>query len=101
LLLLIGVACVPQTSAPPRLSATGVVIAADGPSAAQVDRFTIRTAEGQSIEFTVGVLEQIGGGLPAPHLREHLVSGVPITVDYKVSLEDGAKVAIRYIDAIQ
>jgi hypothetical protein len=77
------------------------VISADGPSAAQVDRFTLRTVDGEVLEFTVGTLEQIGGGLPAPHLREHLVSGVPITVDYRESLESGEKIAFRYIDAEQ
>jgi hypothetical protein len=80
-------------------SATGVVIAVTGPNSADVDSFTLRTADGQVIEFTVGRLELIGGGLPAPHLREHLVSGVPITVDY--SVENGQNLAIRYVDAAQ
>ena len=49
------------------------------------------------MNFNVGVLDLAGGGLPAPHIREHLVSGVPITVYFKV--ENGANVATRYIDA--
>lgn len=73
------------------------MIAADGPSAAQVDRFTVRTDDGEVIEFVVGTLEMTNGGLLAAHLREHLVSGEPITVDYR--LEDGQNVAIRYVDA--
>lgn len=44
------------------------------------------------LQFTVGRLDLSNGGLPAPHLREHLVSGVPITVFYY-----GTEV-IRYID---
>lgn len=72
------------------------MISADGPSAAEVDRFTIRTDDGQIVEFVVGTLEISNGGLPAPHLREHLVSGEPIRVDYRV--EEGRNVAIRYVD---
>lgn len=49
--------------------------------------------------FVVGTLEVNNGGLPAPHLREHLVSGEPITVDYRD--ENGEKVAIRYTDALE
>ena len=49
------------------------------------------------IDFTVGALDLSDGGLPAPHLREHLVSGVPITVYY--STTNGTYVARRYIDA--
>lgn len=94
MLALAGCATGPWT---PRSAVTGVVIAADGPSAAQVDRFTVRTDDGEVIEFVVGTLEMTNGGLLAPHLREHLVSGEPITVDYR--LEDGQNVAIRYVDA--
>ena len=57
----------------------------------------MRTSEGQVLQFVVGILDLAGGGLPAPHLREHLVSGTPITVDYRD--ENSEKVAIRYIDA--
>jgi len=73
------------------------VISATGPDATDVTDFTLRTNEGQSIVFKVGVLDLAGGGLNAPHLREHLVSGVPITVYYTV--ENGANVVSRYIDA--
>lgn len=74
-----------------------MVIAADGPSAADVDTFQLRTPDGQLLEFNVAALDLSSGGLPAPHLREHLVSGVPITVFY--STDNGMLVAHRYIDA--
>lgn len=80
----------------PPLLATGVVINVDGPSAAEVDGFSLRTTDGQVLEFGVGVLDLTDGGLPAPHLREHLVSGEPIAVEYRV--EDGRNVALRYLD---
>jgi len=67
-------------NAPTIMRATGVVIAVDGPTAARVDRFVLRTDDGQLLEFTLGPLSLDGGGLPAPHLREHLVSGERVTV---------------------
>ena len=78
---------------PDPLQATGVVISADGPNAASVDRLTLRTDDGRVLDFTVGRLDLANGGLPAAHLHEHLVSGEPITVYYY-----GNEV-IRYTDA--
>ena len=86
--------------APPqaRLDATGVVIDVDGPSAAQVDRFSINTAAGLVLDFIVETLDVSNGGLPAPHLRDHLISGEPITVTYTIN-DEGQNVALRYVDA--
>jgi glucose/arabinose dehydrogenase len=42
-------------------------------------------------------LDLTGGGLPSAHLREHMASGEPITVDYHV--ENGVNIADRYTDA--
>lgn len=78
-------------------TAAGVVIGAEGPNASTVDHFTLRTDAGGVIQFVVGRLDLSNGGLPAPHLREHLVSGVAITVYY--TAVDGANVAQRYTDA--
>jgi hypothetical protein len=78
--------------APPSTE-TGVVISTDGPNAAQVDRFSMRTADGRVLDFKVGRLDLANGGLPAPHLRDHLVSGEPITVSVY-----GDEV-VRYVDA--
>ena len=39
------------------------------------------------------------GGLPAPHLRDHLISGEPITVTYTID-EEGQNLALRYVDAL-
>jgi hypothetical protein len=72
-----------------------VVISADGPDAASVTRFSLRTNDGQILDLKVGRLDLNNGGLPAPHLREHLVSGEPITVYYY------ADEVIRYTDAVQ
>ncbi len=82
-----------MTGAPPR-QVTGIVISADGPDPANVDRFSLRTSDGQVLNFTVGRLDLNNGGLPAAHLREHLVSGEPITVFHY------AEEAVRYVDAL-
>ena len=75
------------------------MIAADGPDVSRVDGFRLRDSDGVVLEFVVGVLDVSSGGLPAPHLREHLVSGEPITVTYETRPADGERVAIRYVDA--
>ena len=70
-----------------------MVILVDGPNPAEVARFSLRTADGRVLDFTVGRLELTNGGLPAPHLRDHLVSGEPITIFFY-----GDEV-FRYVDA--
>jgi hypothetical protein len=88
-------ACQVASSIPPSI-ATGVVIAVEGPSAAEVDSFSLRTDAGDILNFSVGRLDLAGGGKPAPHLREHLVSGEPIRVHYTES--DSGLLAIAYVD---
>lgn len=63
----------------------------------QIDSFSLRTDAGDALVFNVGRLDVAGGGKPAPHLREHLVSGEPIRVHYAES-ENGL-VALAYMDA--
>jgi hypothetical protein len=84
-------------TAPGALSVTGVVLTATGPSVAEVDHISLRSDDGQTLEFDVGVLDLSDGGLPAPHLREHMASGEQITVTYHV--ENGTNVIDRYTDA--
>jgi hypothetical protein len=79
------------------LSATGLVVAANGPDVSSVTTFTLRTNDGQTINFVVGTLDVSNGGLPAPHLREHMAGSTPTTVYYRV--ENGQNVAIKYTDA--
>ena len=78
-------------------SATGVVLSVDGPSLAEVNGFTLRTVAGRVLHFEIERLELVGGGKAAPHLREHQLDGLPITVEYKV--DGGRLVALRYRDA--
>jgi hypothetical protein len=93
--------CSPEggATAPPAtpLSATGLVVAADGPNVSSVTTFTLRTNDGQTIDFVVGTLDLSDGGLPAPHLREHMAGSTPTTVSYVV--RDGQNVAVKFSDA--
>jgi hypothetical protein len=72
---------------------TGVVVAVDGPNLAEVDRIALRTEDVELWQLTVGRLDLSDGGLPAAHLREHLLNGEPITVYFCGSA------LIRYTDA--
>jgi hypothetical protein len=74
-----------------------LVVAANGPDVSSVTTFTLRTNDGQTINFVVGTLDVSGEGLPAPHLREHMAGSTPTTVYYRV--ENGQNVAIKYTDA--
>jgi hypothetical protein len=62
-----------------------------------VTSFTLRTDDGELLVMAVDELSLVGGGKPAPHLREHMASGTPITVDY--TIDQGRAVASRYYDA--
>ena len=79
------------------VSATGLIIAATGPDASSVTKFTLQTNDGQTLEFVVGALDVTNGGLPSPHLREHMAGSTPTTVYYRV--ENGQNVAVKYTDA--
>ena len=76
---------------------TGLVISAAGPDSSSVERFSLRTDDGTVYDFVVGTLDVANGGLPAPHLREHMVNAARTTVFYRV--ENGQNVAVRYTDA--
>jgi hypothetical protein len=75
----------------------GFVVDVQSTSLTQVDSFTLRTPEGETIVFRVGPLELDGGAFPAPHLREHMALNQAVAIAYRE--EDGEKVAYRLLDA--
>jgi hypothetical protein len=81
---------------PGRQVQTGVVVAVQATSLSDVQGFTIRTAEGSTVDFRMGRLEN-PADFPPSHLAEHKVTLVPIRVTYVD--EDGAHVAVRLEDA--
>lgn len=92
-LLLVLAACSTAAS-----TADGLVIAVDSRGLGQVRSFTLRTAEGESLDFAIaGPVDLAGGAFPPDHLREHMALGEGIAVAYE--MRDGVRVAVRLADA--
>lgn len=74
--------------------AVGVVIDYQG-DLVSVDSFTIRTTDGEDLTM----VPSPGGdfSFPLPHLREHLATGDPVQVSYR--LDGDALVATKISDA--
>lgn len=81
---------------PGRRVETGIVVAVEATSLTSVQGFSIRTADGRTVDFRVGALEN-ASAFPPGHLSEHRVSLVPIQVTYVD--RDGAHVAVALVDA--
>jgi len=80
---------------PGRRVETGIVVAVEATSLTSVQGFSIRTADGRTVDFRVGALEN-ASAFPPGHLAEHRVSLVPIQVTYVD--RDGAHVAVALVD---
>jgi hypothetical protein len=81
---------------PGRHEATGIVVSVEATSLSNVQGFSIRTLDGQTIDFRIGRLEN-ASIFPPGHLAEHKVSLVPIRVTYVE--RDGAREVVRIEDA--
>ncbi|MGZ8514701.1 MAG: hypothetical protein ACXW4H_05745 [Candidatus Limnocylindrales bacterium] len=81
---------------PPSQTETGLVVAVDSSGLTDVRGFTIRTNDGRTVAFRIGVLEN-GAQFPPGHLLEHAATGVKVVVTYR--RENGDLVAIRIDDA--
>ncbi len=75
---------------------TGLVVAVDSSGLTDVRGFTIRTNDGRTVVFKIGVLEN-GAQFPPGHLLEHAATGVKVVVTYR--REGSDLVAIRLADA--
>lgn len=81
---------------PGRRVDTGVVVAVQATGLSSVQGFSIRTADGRTVDFRVGSIEN-ATAFPPVHLAEHKVSLIPIRVTYVD--QDGGHVAVRLEDA--
>ena len=77
-------------------SMVGVIVGVEALGLTDVKGFTLRIADGATVEFVIGDLEN-GTEFPPGHLVEHQATAQPIRVWYRT--EDGARVAIRLEDA--
>lgn len=80
----------------PSQTETGLVVAVDSSGLTDVRGFTIRTNDGRTVAFRIGVLEN-GAQFPPGHLLEHAATGVKVVVTYRQ--QNGELVAIRIDDA--
>jgi hypothetical protein len=94
--VLLAVLAVSALSGPGRRVESGVVVAVRATGLASVQGFSIRTADGRTVDFTIGALEN-GTTFPPGHLSEHKVSLAPIRVTYVD--EGSSRVVVRLEDA--
>jgi hypothetical protein len=103
MLLLVGDGCsaAPPTSPPKTQTQTarGVLLDVVSPGIQQVDRFTLRTTDGQVLsfvaapDFNAGVSHVMTPG----HMRQHMALADPVIVTYRE--ENGTLLALSATDA--
>jgi len=74
----------------------GVIVGIESEGLDRVRGFSLRTGDGSTEAFTIGVLEN-GAAFPPGHLAEHQATAQRVRVWYRV--EGGTRVAIRLEDA--
>ena len=75
----------------------GFVVEVRSSSLTEIDSFTLRTTDGQTVTFRIDRVELGDGAFPATHLREHMALNQPVAVAFRE--EAGEKVAYRLKDA--
>jgi hypothetical protein len=86
----------PSGSIVPDSPVAGIVVAVDSVGLDQVRGFTLRTNDGETIEFALGTLEN-ATDFPPGHLKEHQATSSPVLVFFRP--ENGALVVYRIEDA--
>lgn len=94
--VVLAMAAATALGGPGRQVETGIVVAVQATSLTDVQGFSIRTADGRTVDFRIGQLENASDFAPG-HLAEHKVSLAPVRVTYidrngsheAVRIEDG------------
>jgi len=94
--VVVAVVVATAVGGPGRRVETGIVVAVQATGLTSVQGFSIRTADGRTVEFQLGQLENAATFAPG-HLAEHKISLVPIRVTYVD--QAGSHVAVRLEDA--
>ena len=87
---------IPNPEAPQGEEAVGIVTSIDSGGLSAVRGFTLRTSDGEELEFRIGALEN-GTEFPPGHLTEHQSLATLIRVWFRE--ENGERVAFRLEDA--
>jgi len=98
-LLAVGCSAVTAPSQAQTQMARGVLLDVVSPGIQQVDRFTLRTEDGQLMTFVAAADFNAGAShvMTAGHMRQHMALADPIIVTYRD--ENGALVALSATDA--
>jgi hypothetical protein len=94
--VLLAIAAATMLGGAGRRVETGVVVSVQATGLNSVQGFSIRTADGRTVDFRLGNLENATAFSPS-HLAVHRVSLIPVRVTYVE--EGGARVAVRLEDA--
>jgi hypothetical protein len=95
--ILLGGTSLRDPDAPPdAVAVDGVIVGVEAQALDRVTGFTLRTADGASVVFVIGDLEN-GAEFPPGHLVEHQATAQPVRVWYRT--EGDEKVAVRLEDA--
>jgi hypothetical protein len=81
---------------PGRRVETGIVVAVEATGLSAVQGFSIRTADGRTVDFRVGSIEN-ATAFPPGHLAAHKASLAPVRVTYVE--QSGTRLAVRLDDA--
>jgi hypothetical protein len=92
-----GLAAAILARTPAEQSETGWVQSIEDRSLTQIDSFTLRTADGRTLDFRVGRVIIDATSFPPGHLREHRLLNQPVVVSYRE--EQGERVVFRLQDA--
>ncbi len=77
-------------------SVRGVIVGIESEGLDRIRSFELRTDDGQTLAFDIGVLET-AGAFPPGHLAEHQATAQPVRVWYE--RQGDANVAVRLEDA--
>jgi len=95
-MLLSGSGTAPASGSADAPSVVGVIVGVESEGLDRVRGFSVRTVDGTTIVFTIGVLEN-AAAFPPGHLAEHQATAQAVRVWYRT--DGDTKVAIRLEDA--
>jgi hypothetical protein len=98
--VVLAVAVLGGCSAPPAPTKTahGVLLEVESPSIQRIERFTLRTDDGQEVTFSAApdFNANASHAMTPGHMRQHMALADPVEVTYRD--DNGALVAVTAVD---